>query len=247
MTHVSAAPLRPCNIAPMNAGIRQHLGRAAIISAVWLCALPRAPAMMQQSRGLTLPPPTLDSSHGLEKLLQRRRSVRDFSAGSLSLAQISQLLWAAQGVTSPDGLRTAPSAGALYPLEIYVVAGHVEGLQPGIYRYHPHGHRLTSVELGDKRRALADAALHQQWIAKAPVIVVFGADYSRTATKYGDRAQRYVDIETGHAAENIFLQAGSLGLATCDVGAFNDHDVKALLGFPHNIAPLLLMPVGVPR
>lgn len=247
MTRVSAGAPSPCNIGPVNGGIGQRLRRAAIISAAWFWLVPGVHAMAQQSRDIALPPPTLKSTHDLEQLLQRRRSVRDFSDAPLTLPQLGQLLWAAQGVTSPDSLRTAPSAGALYPLEIYVVAGRVEGLQPGVYHYVPGGHRLTSVDSGDKRRLLADAALHQRWIARAPVVIVFGAAYSRTSAKYGERTHRYVQIETGHAAENLFLQAVSVGLGTCDVGAFDDHSVAVLLHLPSHVAPLLLMPVGVPR
>ena len=160
---------------------------------------------------------------------------------------MSSTHWAAQGITADGNLRTAPSAGALYPLELYVVAGHVEGLPSGVYHYQPHGHRLVPVVSGDKRHELASAAVKQMWIATAPAVVVFGAVHARTAAKYGSRASRYVHIEVGHAAENLFLQAQDLDLATADIGAFDDQEVARVLRLPGDVAPLLLMPVGAPR
>lgn len=199
--------------------------------------------MAQPQNTVTLPTPSFNGTHSLGQLLEQRRSVRDYAAKPLSLAQVGQLLWAAQGTTTRGGLRTAPSAGALYPLELYIVAGKVEGLKPGVYHYEPRGHYLTLVTAGNLRRALA-AAAHQSWIASAPAIVVFGAVYARTEAKYGDRAKRYVHIETGHAAENLHLQAEDLGLATIDVGAFDDQAVASLLHLSRDVAPLLLMPVS---
>lgn len=198
-------------------------------------------------RSIPLPSPALDGQHSLEWLISRRRSVREFSPTPLNLTQIGQLLWAAQGITSPDGHRTTPSAGAIYPLELYLIAGSIAGLTPGVYRYQPDAHSLSLVAEGDRRRPLAVAALHQTWMVDAPAIFVIGAMISRASAKYHDRASRYVAIETGHAAENIFLQAESLGLATVDVGAFNDQDVAQVLRLPQTVTPLLLMPVGKPR
>ncbi|MBP8821123.1 MAG: SagB/ThcOx family dehydrogenase [Brachymonas sp.] len=205
------------------------------------------PAMAQSQHMFTLPPPALNGAHSLAQLLKQRRSVRNFAPAPLTLAHIGQLLWAAQGITADGKLRTAPSAGALYPLELYVVAGHVEGLPSGVYHYQPHGHCLVPVVSGDKRHELASAAVKQMWIATAPAVVVFGAVHARTAAKYGSRASRYVHIEVGHAAENLFLQAQDLDLATADIGAFDDQEVARVLRLPGDVAPLLLMPVGVPR
>lgn len=218
--------------------------RTATIAAASLCAALGGPAIAGPSGSVGLPPPAVTGTHSLEQLLNRRRSLREFAATPLTLAQIGQLLWAAQGITARGGLRTAPSAGALYPLRLYLVAGSVEGLAPGIYRYDPHGHRLVLGEPGDRRRALAGAALRQEWIAAAPVIVVFAAVPARTAAKYGGRAGRYVDIEAGHAAENLFLQAEDLGLGTVIVGAFDDDRLARTLVLPHGTVPLLLMPMG---
>lgn len=203
--------------------------------------------MAQSPDTIPLPRPTSRGTHTLEQLLKQRRSVREFASAPLTLMQLGQLLWAAQGVTAREGQRTAPSAGALYPLELYVAAGRVEGLASGVYHYEPHGHHLALVVAGDIRRALAEAALHQTWISAAPAVIVFGAVYARTAAKYGSRAERYVPVEVGHAAENLFLQAEDLGLGTCDVGAFDDRAVARAAHLPREVVPLLLMPVGEPR
>lgn len=191
-----------------------------------------------------LPRPELSGTQPLETLLVQRRSVRSFARASLSLAELGQLLWAAQGVTDPQGLRTAPSAGALYPLELYAVVGAVEGLEAGIYHYEPAGHRLRHSAAGDQRAALARAALHQSWLQDAGVVIVLAAVFERTSRKYGSRAERYVHMEVGHAGQNIFLQAEALGLATVVVGAFDDDQVAAVLGLPDGTRPLSLMPVG---
>ena len=162
----------------------------------------------------------------------------------MSLAEVGQLLWAAQGITDLRGFRTAPSAGALYPLELYIVAGNVSGLAPGVYRYQVRKHRLIQHITGDKRKELARAALSQNWLAEAPVVFVFCAEYKRTSIKYGKRAKRYVHMEVGHAAQNLFLQAEDLDLGTVVVGAFYDDDVSDLLQLPSQYEPLTLMPVG---
>ena len=219
----------------------------AAFTVVSMCAVLGGTAVAQSSADTRLPPPVTAGPHGLGRLLAQRRSVRAFAAAPLTLAQFGQLLWAAQGVTSREGLRTAPSAGALYPLELYAAVGHVVGLVPGVYHYEPRGHRLALVETGDKRRAVAAAALGQAWIAAAPAVIIIGAVYARTAAKYGSRAERYVPIEAGHAAENIYLQAEELDLGTCDVGAFEDQAIARAISLPREVVPLLLMPVGKPR
>jgi SagB-type dehydrogenase family enzyme len=193
---------------------------------------------------IELPPPRLTGTVALEQLLLQRRSVRDFADSSLSLAELGQLLWSAQGVTHPQGLRTAPSAGALYPLEIHAVVGEVEGLQAGVYHFMPREHALQTVADGDRRSALARAALDQMWMQDAAVVIVFSAVVERTRRKYGDRAERYVHMEAGHAGQNLFLQAEALGLGTVVVGAFDDEEVVKLLTLPGGARPLSLMPVG---
>lgn len=195
---------------------------------------------------IRLPAPRQDGTVSVEEALRLRRSVRAFAARPLSLQAAAQLLWAAQGTSDPvEGKRTAPSAGATYPLELLLVAGNVAGLQPGIYRYRSGGHELVRLVAGDRRGQLAAAALRQAWLAEAPAVVVIAAVYQRTAGRYGQRAERYVHMEAGHAGENLYLQAVALGLATVTVGAFDDDAVRQVLGLGRDETPLALMPVGV--
>lgn len=191
-----------------------------------------------------LPPPATRGGMALTQALLQRRSVRAYRADNLSLAQVGQLLWAAQGITSEDGLRTAPSAGALYPLEIHLVAGTVEGLPAGVYHYAPAPHRLERVQAADVRAALASAAMNQSWVRDAAAVLACSAVYERTLGKYGQRGPRYVHLEAGHAAQNILLQATAFGLHSVIVGAFDDHAVQNALGLPADCAPLCLIPIG---
>lgn len=200
--------------------------------------------MAQEQQVIDLPQPKQSGQYSLGQLLQQRRSLREYSPEPLSLANVSQLLWAAQGITDARGLRTAPSAGALYPLELYVVAGQITGLETGVYHYQIHNHRLVQHVAGDRRKELAQAAYMQSWLSEAPVIFVFCAEYKRTSKKYGTRAKRYVQMEVGHAAQNLFLQAGDLDLGSVVVGAFDDDAVAELLQLPSGFEPLVLMPVG---
>jgi SagB-type dehydrogenase family enzyme len=200
--------------------------------------------MVNATRHVTLPVPRDDGEVSLEHALRHRRSIREFARGALTLAEIGQLLWAAQGVNHPTGLRTAPSAGALYPLVSYLVTGEVSSLTPGAYRYAPNQHALAMVGEGDRRAALSTAALGQSWIADAPAVLVLAAVYRRTTGKYGPRGERYVHIEIGHAAQNVYLQALALGLGTIEVGAFDDRAVKTALALPGDQDPLAIMPIG---
>lgn len=152
---------------------------------------------------------------------------------------------ATQGRTDPRGFRTAPSAGALYPMELYIVVANVSDLAPGLYRYHVARHGLVPIRKGDLTQSLQQACLDQEHISQAPLNIVIAGDYSRTAKKYGQRAQRYVHIEVGHIGQNIYLQAESLGLATCAVGAFKDSQIRSLLGT--RLEPFYVMPVGLPK
>lgn len=195
---------------------------------------------------LSLPDPHLKGPLSVERALFARRSVRRFSADPLALEEVAQLLWAAQGITgtSARGLRTAPSAGALYPLEVALVTGEVNGLAPGVYRYLSRSHALRPALKGDMRAKLAAAALDQVWIAEAACVLVLAAIYRRTTRKYGARGKRYVHMEVGHAGQNIYLQARTLGLGTTMVGAFRDAKVQQLLGFAEHEAPLGILPIG---
>ena len=199
---------------------------------------------METLSSIKLPEPRTDHGTSVEQALRLRRSVRSFSARPLQLAEAAQLLWSAQGITHRDGLRTTPSAGALYPLEIYLVAGNVNDLPVGLWHYLPDDHRLERLADTDIRTPLAHAALDQAWIREAAAVVVIAAVYERTSRKYGERAIRYVHIEAGHAAENLFLQAVSLDLKTVIVGAFRDDELRNTLQLPEDHAPLILMPVG---
>ena len=196
---------------------------------------------------VALPTPKRTGSVPVESVLGTRRSLREFAASALSLAELSQLLWAAQGLTAPDGRRTAPSAGALYPLELSVVVGEVTGLSAGVYRYEPAHHRLIPVVTGDRRRALAAAAVGQDWMRGAPAAFVIAAVFSRTERKYGERGPQYVHFEAGCAAENLALQATALGLGTVVVGAFEDGEVAAVAALDKRERPLAILPVGRPR
>lgn len=194
--------------------------------------------------GVSLPPPPKAGAMSLEEALVHRRSVRAFLPGSLTLDEISRLAWAAQGTTEP-GRRTAPSAGATYPLEIYLVVGDVENLSAGVYHYRPVGHRLEALADGQDIRAhLAAASNDQEWVHQAAMVVVITAVFERTTTRYGSRGERYVHMESGHAAQNLLLQAAAMGLGATPVGAFNDTDVSRLLHLPASAKPLYLIPVA---
>jgi SagB-type dehydrogenase family enzyme len=193
---------------------------------------------------VALPKPHMDGHVSVERALLQRRSFRDFVARSITLADIGQLLWAAQGITHEGGRRTAPSAGALYPLSTYVAAGDVRGLSAGIYRYAPHRQALNFVVIDDRRPMLATAALDQEWIARAAAVLIITADYGVTTEKYGERGVQYVHIEAGHAAQNICLQAETFGLGATVVGAFDERRIRDVLELPEEEDPLLLIPVG---
>jgi len=192
-----------------------------------------------------LQPPALDGDVSVERALYTRVSRRNFSQESLALAAAGQILWAAQGV-SIDGVtgatRTAPSAGATHPMDIYLVAGNVAGLTEGLYRYDHSRHRLVLIAKGDIREKLALIALGQQFIALAPASVILAAEYGRTTQRYGERGIRYVHMEVGHITQNIYLQAEAMGLGAVAVGAFRDDQLKSLLGI--DTAPLMIIPFG---
>jgi len=198
----------------------------------------------EQESIIELPEPRYDSDVSIEQSLLQRRSIRSYTGESLTLPEVAQLLWAAQGVTDPSGFRTAPSAGALYPLELYVVAGDVQDLSSGVYRYDPDEHQLLRTMEGDKRDELADAALGQRFVGEGAIIIVFTAVYERTTGKYGDRGIQYVHMEVGHAAQNLCLQAAAMDLGAVTVGAFYDEEIAELLILPGDEQPLYVIPVG---
>ena len=191
-----------------------------------------------------LPEPRLKSEVSLEEALLKRRSIREYANLPLTLEDVSQLLWAAQGITTEWGGRTAPSAGALYPLEVYLAVGNVENLAAGVYKYKPERHELVKVRDDDVRGELAEAALGQNFVMEAAIDIVIAAVYERTTKKYGDRGVRYTHMEAGHAAQNIYLQATALDLGMVTIGAFYDDRVKDILGMLKNETPFYLIPVG---
>ena len=193
---------------------------------------------------IKLPVPRYKSGVSIEQALHERRSVRRYKNEPLVIADVSQLLWSAQGITSPNGFRTAPSAGALYPLEVYLVVGNVKGLMQGVYKYFPTQHEIAKIKDRDVRAELAIAALGQRWVKDAAIDIVFAAVYERVTRKYGKRGIRYVHMEAGHAAQNVYLQAVSLKLGTVVVGAFEDEKVKKILDMPQKEQPLYIMPIG---
>ena len=195
----------------------------------------------QEARDIVkLPGPRTTGTMPLDDALRSRRSVREFESTALTWEQIGALLWAAQGVTHEEGKRTAPSAGMTYPLELYVATAD------GVYHYLPRRHELIRTGKRDVRPQVRHAALDQEAV-DAPALFVFAAAPERTASRYGDRAMRYVQIETGHAAQNLLLEAVALGLAAVPVGAFSDRDVHRALGLPANQVALYIVPVGHPE
>jgi len=193
---------------------------------------------------ITLPKPIHEGRISVEEALLVRRSTRSFKDDPVTLRETAQLLWAAQGINRPHGYRTCPSAGALFPLELRLVVGKVDGLPQGVYRYSSDKHQLTQSGTEDVRARLAEAALGQSMLAHAPVTLAFCAVYERTTGKYGQRGMRYIFMEAGHAAQNVHLQAVPLNLGTVVVGAFSDDRVKKVLALDRNENPLYLMPIG---
>ena len=219
----------------------------ALIAVTFLCAAAGegggggGDMTAKEGKRIELPVVTGYGGFPLDQALGTRRSVREYTDDKLDIVVISKLLWSAQGMTEKKyGLRTAPSAGATYPLEVYVAT------EEYVARYDPSKHDLTVTLKGDVRTALAKAALDQPWVEKAPAVFVFAAVVSRTAGRYGGRAERYVKIEVGLASENLMLQAVALGLGSVAVGAYDDDDVKDVLQLPDEQDVYLLVPVGRP-
>ena len=227
---------------PINSGTL--LGILVLAAALAGCGTPESPvpARFARTAATPLPEPVLVGRMSLEEALEQRRSIRAFASTPLTTARLGQLLWAAQGITDHRGFRTAPSAGGLYPLEVYVATAE------GSYHYEPHGHRLLVLSQTDTRAALYQAALRQEAVRQAPAVFVITAVYERTAGKYGtERSPRYAHLEAGHAAQNLLLQAVALGLGAVPIGAFEDEAIQKVLGIPADHLPLYLIPVGYPQ
>jgi len=204
-------------------------------------------ARREEGEAIRLPSPRERGVMSVEEAIARRRSRRKYRGDPLKLEELSQVLWAAQGITERRrGFRSAPSAGATYPLEIYVVvkSGGVEGLEAGVYHYDPWTHSIRLIRRGDFVEELYRACLEQEWVLEAPASIVITAVYERTTRVYGDRGIRYVHMEVGHVGQNVYLQAEAMGLGTVAIGAFYDDWVWEILGRPPNERPLYVMPIG---
>jgi SagB-type dehydrogenase family enzyme len=193
---------------------------------------PKQNLRLNHSR-IKLVSPILKSKISIEEAIHQRRSTRTFSNQQLSLQQLSQLLWAGQGITSANGFRTAPSAGAKYPLEIYVISNHIHPLQPGIYHYLPLSHELQKLSDDVPKNKLYEWSYQQPWVKDAPLLVIIAANFSKTEAKYHKHAPPYVYMEAGHAAQNIMLQSVSLNLGIVGVGGFAYSKINQLLGLKH--------------
>lgn len=218
---------------------------ALVASPALACRTPEgeesaAPTSTSPSAVVDLPSPT-ESTLPFEVALQRRRSVREFTTEPITVAEVGQLLWAAQGVTIDWGGRAAPSAGALYPLEMYAVTSS------RTMRYIADGHRGEITDDRDLRSDLMVAAFDQEAVGQAALVVAVIVVQARTAAKYGDRALRYVDLEAGHAAQNLLLQAVAIDLAAVSIGSFDDEAVGSVLQVPDGHEPRYLLAVGHPR
>ncbi len=201
-------------------------------------------ALAAEPRPIPLPPPSKAGAVTVETALATRRSVRSFSKQALTLAEVGQLLWAAQGVTGPDGKRTAPSARHLYPLELAVVAQDVEGLPRGAYRYVPARHALEPLALTKDGAPLLARATSQAQVHAAPAVFVIAAVYERMAT--GESSRRFTDFEAGLATENLLLQAVALGLGAVVVGGMEPAAAREAVRFPGREQVIVLVPVGHP-
>ncbi|MFC1657939.1 SagB/ThcOx family dehydrogenase [Candidatus Omnitrophota bacterium] len=214
-----------------------------ILSTVFLfaCFINLQEVVMAELTKIQLPEPVKQGKMSVEEAILNRRSVRNFTQRDLGWPEISQLLWAAQGITAKKGslsLRSAPSAGALYPLEIYLFNSQ------GMFHYLPQSHKLEVLAEGDLRSVLCEAALSQASVAQAAVDIVICAVPQRVTAKYGERGMKYVYIEAGHVAQNIHLAAVALGLDSLPVGAFSDEQVSAILSLPAEQEPVYIIPVG---
>lgn len=191
-------------------------------------------------------PQTKDGNLSVEEALKQRRSIRSYKNKAITKDKLSQLLWAAQGITDEQrGFRTAPSAGALYPLEVYVDVKNVEGLKEGIYNYEPEEEKLKKIVENSKRSEIYQASLKQDPIKQAPALIIISGVYERSKAKYGDAGVKYTRMESGHVGQNIYLQATSLELGTVSIGAFDAQTIKELINAKGE--PLYLMPIGIPE
>ncbi len=228
------------------------LSQRSVVTALCVLSLVLAGGTSWSQQGeIKLPQPRVSGKLSVEAAMVAKKSVRSYKNTPLTETEIGQLLWAANGNLATDAITSAtakviPSAGGLYPLEVFVVCGSgtVGKIPAGVYRYNPFGHSLALFAPEDKRALLAAAALSQMWLARAPAVIVIAAAFNRTTMKYGARGRNYVYMEAGNANQNIYLEAEALGLHAATVGAFTDAQVSGVLKLPADITPLLIMPVG---
>lgn len=212
-------------------------GTVALLGACTREAVPARGSVT--ARESALPSPDTHGGPALDTVLAERRSIRTFGDEAMDERAVARLLWAAQGVTAAWGGRTAPSAGALYPIEVYVATADA------LRRYVPAAHATVDVAREDRRSRIAEAT-GQETPGGAPVLIVITGVVSRTSAKYGDRAERYVQLEAGHVCQNLLLEATSLGLAAVPIGAFSDDGLRGALGVGDNELPLYVVPIGHP-
>ena len=198
----------------------------------------------QNQQTIKLPKPSFDGPVSVEKAILKRRSIREYNNQPLSLNHVAQLLWVSQGIVTKEGFRTVPSAGALYPFDMYLVAGHIKDLDAGVYLYDPKNHQITLTASGDKRSALHAATYNHDCVRDGAASIVMTTVYEKTTQKYGDPGINYINMEAGHASQNLYLQAVSLNLGTVAVAAIKPDDFKKILELPKNVEPIYLMPFG---
>ncbi|MBM4403746.1 MAG: SagB/ThcOx family dehydrogenase [Candidatus Cloacimonetes bacterium] len=218
-----------------------------ILLPLWLACAKPAETSGNQPPGITipLPEPMITGSVSVEQAIHQRRSTRSFKDESLSIAQISQILYSAQGISHQErGLRTAPSAGAIYPLELYAIIGKADDIDPGLYRYQPTTHSLALIQTGDLRQSIISKVSRQAFVASAPISLILTVAYERISERYSERGMMYAHMEVGHVGQNVHLQAEALGLGTVMVGAFNESELAKQMALPDGEIPLYIMPVG---
>jgi SagB-type dehydrogenase family enzyme len=241
------------DLASLHADPRWEALKAAITSK-YEEILASLPETRPEGPVLDLPAPQLTGGTSVEQALQNRRSIRSYLDAPVALAEVSQLLWSAYGINKPvedgpaflrGGFRTAPAAGALYPLELYLVARNVTDLAPGVYYYKSETHQLVLVSAEDRWEALSEAGLSQPHFETAAAAIVYSAVFERNTRKYGQRGrERYVCMDLGHSAENVYLQAVALKIGTCAIGAFSDLALQKAVGMTRAEEPLYIMPFG---
>jgi SagB-type dehydrogenase family enzyme len=217
----------------------------ALLAVTIVAASESSSSNADESKSIKLPEPRIDGGIAVERALNERRSIRSFGKDGLTLEEVSQLLWAAQGVTDDqEGHRTAPSAMARYPLQVYLLAGNVTGLPTGIYHYSPQGHSLTVIHQGNIDNYYNAAAGFEAWITTAPAIFVITGDLSSMNTIPGRDSRRWVYVEAGAAAENLLLEVVSLGLVSTYTAGFDADKTQELLGLPEGEVTIGVLPVG---